>query len=301
LENFADSDAEISEFIRMYRSFDNSLSSSGHIHSDLLSSYVLYEMGEENDNKLITIIKNKINSHLEQCSICRDEYNLFTNEYKEISQHVNQSIKRDPEIASDKKKVSGIFIPGINTFRYAFAVLSVLVIGYIGLYVISSSLTPDYKTNIFDDSQNELFLTRGRTSESFQKGLNSIEKGDYNDAINFLEKDIEEHQNERSIFYTYYIIGITHLKAAESDFIGLFKSYDEDNVNLAISNLKESIEKNNSGEYENLKLDAYYYIGRAYLLNDEKESAINMLQKVIDGKGQYSKEALELISQVEKN
>jgi Tfp pilus assembly protein FimV len=81
----------------------------------------------------------------------------------------------------------------------------------------------------------------------------------------------------------------------------LFKSYDEGNVNLAIANLKESIDKNSSGDYESLKLDSYYYIGRAYLLNDDKDSARSSLQKVIDGKGRYSKEAVELIKQIEKN
>ena len=51
---------------------------------------------------------------------------------------------------------------------------------------------------------------------------------------------------------------MTYLKAAESNFLGLFTSYDKENVNLAIANLKESIDKNNSGDYESLKLDSYY-------------------------------------------
>jgi hypothetical protein len=91
------------------------------------------------------------------------------------------------------------------------------------------------------------------------------------------------------------------LKSAESDFIGLFKSYDNNQVNLAIANLKESIEKNNSGDYESLKLDAYYDIGRAYLLIDNPDSAIKSLQIVVDGKGRYSKESAQLISDLEKN
>jgi len=131
--------------------------------------------------------------------------------------------------------------------------------------------------------------------------LNAIEKGDYSKAIEFLSDDIKEHENEKSIFYTHYIIGITYLKAAESGFIGLFKSYNKNQVNLAIANLKESIDKNNSGDYESLKLDAYYYMGRAYLLNDERDSAISNFQKVIDGKGKYSKEAAQLIVNLEKN
>ena len=64
----------------------------------------------------------------------------------------------------------------------------------------------------------------------FNRDLTQLKREDYNDAIKYLSEDITEHQNEKSIFYTYYIIGITYLKSSESDFIGLFKSYDEERM-----------------------------------------------------------------------
>jgi tetratricopeptide (TPR) repeat protein len=302
LEDFSNSDEEIRSFIGVYRSLSSSLSASEHLPPDLLSSYILFEMGDEPDNKLIPYIRLKIKSHLEVCSVCRNEYNLLINEYNEIKDHVDKSIVNNTKTTVHTTKIS---LPGnftrSSSFRYTFATLAVLIVGYFSLFLISSSITPDYKKNIFAENQDGFYKTRGRTSSLFQRGLNSIEKGDYNDAIKYLSDDIREHQNEKSIFYSYYIIGITYLKAAETDFIGLFKSYDKGNVNLAIANLKESIDKNNSGDYESLKLDSYYYIGRAYLLNDDKASAVSNFQKVVDGKGKYSKEAVELIRQMEKN
>ena len=112
---------------------------------------------------------------------------------------------------------------------------------------------------------------------------------------------IIEHQNEKSIFYSHYILGITYLKASESDFIGLFKSYDQENINLAIANLKESIYKNNSGDYESLKLDSHYFLGRSYLLIDSTDVAKDNFRKVIDGKGKYFKEAADILTTLEKN
>lgn len=302
LKEFADSDEEINSFIRAYTNLDASLAASEHIHLDLLSSYILFEMGDEPNNNLIPLLKPKIKVHLDECSVCKDEYNLLINEYKDIQDHVIRSIvKNTPSSVRADKYSASIISKKSSSFRYAFATLAVLIVGYFGLLFISSSTTPDYKKNIFSNNQNDFYKTRGRTSVLFQQGLNSIEKGVYDDAIKYLSDDIREHQNEKSIFYTYYIVGITYIKAAESDFIGLFKSYDEGNVNLAIANLKESIDKNSSGDYESLKLNSYYYIGRAYLLNDDKDSARSSLQKVIDGKGRYSKEAVELIKQIEKN
>jgi len=302
LEEFANSDEEIRSFIVVYRSLNSSLDSSEHLPPDLLSSYILFEMGDEPDNKLIPYIRQKIKSHLEVCSVCRNEYNLLINEYKDIKDHVNKSIVKNTKTTVEETKIS---LPGnftrSSSFRYTFATLAILIVGYFGLFLISSSITPDYKKNIFAENQDDFYKTRGRTSSLFQLGLSSIEKGDYNDAIQYLSDDIREHQNEKSIFYSYYIVGITYLKAAESDFIGLFKSFDKGNVNLAIANLKESIDKNNSGDYESLKLDSYYYIGRAYLLIDDENSATSNFRKVVDGKGRYFKEAVELIEQMEKN
>jgi len=176
-----------------------------------------------------------------------------------------------------------------------------LIAGYLGLFSVSSLLTPYYEQNIFIQGEDEFYTTRGRTSVLFQQGLNSIENGNYEKAIKFFNEDILENKNDKSIFYSYYIIGITYLKAAESDFIGLFKSFDKQDVELAISNLRESIDKNDSGDYDNLKLDSYYYIGRAYLLIEDNDSARSSFKKVIDGKGRFAIDSKNLIGKMEKN
>jgi len=302
LEEFANSDEEIKSFISTYQKLSSSFSAAGHIPTDLLAEYILFEREEESENRLIQLLKEKIKSHLKDCIVCKNEYDSLLVEYSKVQVHVDRSIVRTAKSSLDKKK---LIIPSISRqssyFKYAFATLAVIFIAYIGLFFVSSSVTPDYKKNIFPNEQEEFYKTRGRTSPLFQKGLNAIDKGDYSKAIEFLSEDIAKHQNEKSIFYTHYIIGMTYLKAAESDFFGLFRSYNADKVNLAIANLKESVDKNNSGDYESLKLDSYYYMGRAYLLIDNSDEAISYLEKVIIGKGRYSKEAVQLIGKLEKN
>lgn len=302
LKQYADSDEEIKSFVNIYKTLSSSLTSSGHLPTDLLAFYVLNEKEDDHENKIIAMLSGQIKSHLDQCTICKNEYNELVREYSEVREHVNKSVVRTSQTSVREKNsfIPSFFKPS-TSFRYVFTTLAVFIVAYFGLFVVSTSITHDYKKNIFSNEQEDFYKTRGRTSLLFQQGLNAIDKSDYSKAIEFLSEDIQKHQNERSIFYSHYIIGITYLKASEKDFIGLFKSYDRENVNLAIANLKESIDKNNSGDYESLKLDAYYYMGRAYLLNDERESAISNFQKVIDGKGRFSKEASELIFTLEKN
>jgi len=302
LAEFSNSDDEIKSFVSSYKTLSNTLSTSGHISPDLLASYIIFERGDDSENNIVAILKEKIKSHLEVCEDCKTEYNVLKNEYSDIEQYVSKFVVRDSQSSVKEKN---FFLPSFlrtsSSFKYAFATLAVFVVAYFGLFIVSTSITPDYKKNIFTNEQEDFYKTRGRTSPLFQQGLNAIDKTDYSRAIEFLSEDIQKHQNERSIFYSHYILGITYLKASEKDYIGLFKSYDRENVNLAIANLKESIDKNNSGDYESLKLDAYYYLGRAYLLKDERDSAVRSLQKVVEGKGRYSKESAQLISDLEKN
>lgn len=301
LIEFSESDEEIKSFISIYKTLNSSLTAFGHIPTDLLASYLLFEKGDDQGNKLILLIRSKIKSHLAECSTCREEYEMLARELSEVSEHVDKAIHPEKFYEAEKKSIIPLSIfKKSATLRYAFATLSVLIVAYVGLLFISSGLIPDYKKNIFANEWEDAYKTRGRTSPLFQRGLDAIDDKEYDRAIEFLSQDIIDHQNERSIFYSHFILGITYLKASEKDFIGLFKSFNKENVNLAIANLKESIEKNDSGDYESLKLDSYYYLGRAYLLIDSTDAATANFKKVIDGKGRFSKEASELMLK-EKN
>lgn len=303
LNRFIDSDTELSSFINIYRDLNSKLSVSNHLHTDLLSSYILYESGDAPENKMIPIIKEKIKTHIQECTICKEEYDLLMNEYNDVKEHINNNVKREPKSEILNKQEFSFFTGFLNQskFRYAFAILAIFIVGYVGLFTFSSINTPYYEKNVFAQGEDGLYATRGRTSILFQQGLNSIESGDYEKAIKFLDEDILTNKSDNSIFYSYFIIGITYLKEAESDFIGLFKSFDRQDVELAISYLRESIDRNDSGDYENLKLDSYYYIGRAYLLINDNNSAKSSLQKVINGRGKFSIESQDLIEQMEKN
>jgi tetratricopeptide (TPR) repeat protein len=303
LNEFSDSDAEIRSFINLYGDLNTFLSGSKHIHTELLSSYILYEMGDEPENKLIPLIRKKIKSHLDECLICNEEYTFLINDYNEVKEHVNKSVSR--EVTQNKlHENKSSFIPVFfkqSGFRYAFTTLAVLIVSFVGLIYVSSSITPEFKKDLFQTESEDAYLTRGRTSPLFQQGLNALDEKDYLKAIEFLSKDISEHKSEKSIFYSHYILGLTYLRASESDIFGLFQSYEKENVNLAIASFKEALDKNDSGSYESLKLDTYYYLGRAYLLVDNRDSAISSLQEVIEGKGKFSNDAQQIINDLEKN
>ena len=96
------------------------------------------------------------------------------------------------------------------------------------------------------------------------------------------------------------MLGLTYIKSAESNFIGLFESYNPENVEKGIAHLLTAVEMNNTGNFQNISLNAYYYIGKAYILIDKIDDGRKYLNLVIENKGSHLKEAKELINRLEK-
>lgn len=299
LNDSIESDKDIKRLIEVYKNLKTGLADSIHIDLDMLTSYILYEKGNDPDDKIVPLIADKIKLHLNNCLRCREEYEILESDYSDVKEYLNNTFVDDS--AEQQTLMPSFLSQKFTRYRYAFATVITLIVLYIGMFTVSSVTTPDYKKNLFSAQNEDFYLTRGRTSFPFQKGLNSLDKGNYSDAINYLNIDIEKSKNESSIFYSYYILGNTYLKAAKSDFLGTFTSFNKDKVQLAIDNLKISIEKNTSGRYENLNLDANYYIGRAYLLLDDFDSAKKHLEIVVIKKGRFYNEAKTIIESMEKN
>lgn len=299
LNDSIESDKDIKRLIEVYRNLKTGLADSIHFDLDMLTSYILYEKGNVPDDKIVPLIADKIKLHLDNCLKCREEYEMLEADYSDVKEYLKNTFVDDNK--GKHNLLPSFLSQNITKYRYAFTSVITLVFLYIGMLTVSSIITPDYKKNFFSAQNEDFYLTRGRTSISFQKGLDAIDKGNYSIAINYLSLDIEKHNNESSIFYSNYILGNTYLKAAQSDFLGMFISFDKDRVRLAIDNLKTSIEKNTSGSYENLNLDANYYIGRAYMLLDDINSAKKHLEIVVNKKGRFYNEAETIIEAMEKN
>lgn len=302
LNQLTGSEAETKYLLKTYKSLKSGLPGSVHIDIDLLSSYILYEKGIKADDNLAVLLSGKIKSHLKSCSSCREEYNFLSENYSDVKLHIDNTLMQEEQ--SEKgiaEHQPSIIWRKFSNYRYAFAsVISVIII-YIGLLAVSSVTTPFYNKGLFSDRSDDIYRTRGRTSLIFQKGLDALDKGNTATAVEYFNEDIEQYGQEKSIFYTHYILGIIYLKEAESSFLGLFNSFDKEKVNLAIKNFQLSIDKNTSGNYNNLKLDAYYYLGRSYLLTNDFDTAEKYFNIVINEKGRFYNEASEMIDSIKKN
>ena len=268
-----------------------------HPDEEMLASYLMYENGEQIDDKSIPLLSEKIKLHLSECSSCKNIYESLRTDYNEVSEFVGKRFSVND--SSKKSKPDFIFSAFISksSFRYAFASLLIAGFVYLGLLTFSTLQTPDYAKNFFTN-EDEFYVTRGRTSLAFQKGLDAIENKNWDEAIKSLNEDIAGNSGESSIFYSHYVLGLTYLRSADSDFLGLFKTYDQAKVRLAVNNLEKTIALNISGNFENINLDANYYLGKAYLLLEDFEEAKTHLLYVVNKKGGLYKDAEVLLNSI---
>ena len=287
--------------VALYNSLKTNLPNIIHLDTELIGDFVLYKNEQLPDDTIIPILADKIEFHLKNCLVCNEEYKILQNEYDDVAEHLEKTIEEKEQSDETKSFFSSFALNNFSSFRYAFSTIVILGIIYLGLFTVSNFTTPDYNKNIFSTNENGFYVTRGRTSVTFQKGLDAVQKGNYDEAINLFEKDIEDHPHQSSIFYAHFITGLTYLKSAESSFLGMFQSFDNEKVKHAIENLRIAIEKNSSGNYDNLNLDAHYYLGRAYLLLGEINIAKEELAIVVESKGKYYNEAKMLIEDLAKN
>ncbi len=292
------SDDEVKKLVNVYKSLQSSLPNSLHLDINIIASYILYENGEEPEIKSVSLLAEKIRQHLSKCKLCRDEYDNLRQEFLITDKHIKASINEKNQSEKIQTPVWAVF-KNSNVFRYAFATVAVLLMLYSGLFIYSNSNLKFYEKDLFNQGSEEVYSTRGRTSLIFQKGLDAVEHGDYETAEKYFKDDIKENINDKSIFYTYYILGITQLHTAEKSFLGLFPTYDKKIVDEAIASFNKAIELNTTGNYVNINLDAFYYLGRAYLLEDDFKNAKHYLDIVTDKKGRFYNEAKELIETIE--
>ncbi len=272
---------ELRKIKETYLQLKNSLKRNDHIDEELMAEYVLHK-NNLTEGKVIVLLANKIEDHLRLCNECQELFKELNSEYSSVDEFINNTITTKPTGSEYIRK-----------FKYAFASIAAVAIIYMGLFIVSSVTTPDYKKSFLDG--NDFYTSRGRASEYFQRGLDAIDNKKYDEAVKYLHEDIAENDDDKTLFYSYFVLGITCVNKGEKDYLGLFESYNKEDVMKGIESFNKSIELNTSGNFDNLKLDANYYIAKAYLLIDDIPSAKEHLKIVVDGKGSYYKKAEELL------
>ncbi len=292
------SNPNLKDFDRIVHALTN-LTKDEHINTGILSEYVLFLNGDKSGESKLTFLIPKIEKHLLSCSKCREEFEFLSSELNEVDSFLSERI-------AQKKKPEAIQTKGLKIFRlfehvnmkYAYAAAASIILAVSSLFVTSEFTTPDYVRVSSQHSYDNFSFTRGRNSAYFTNAVTALENENYDSAISELQKDVESNPDELTTFYSYYVLGITYLTKAQSDFAGLFVSYNKKDLSAAINNFNKDLELNNSGLFKNVNSNTYYFLGKSYLLEEKFDIARKYLTKAVNNESEYSTEAEELLSSI---
>lgn len=299
LNNLIENDKEAKELFEVYKKLESSVRAFTHLSTEDIANFLLIEKGIKSFSPTENSLFEKINSHINKCTSCKEEYNLLAEEYTCLENHLSLSIKDEAQMEENKFAFLSSFISKRNNYaKYSFAFTLLIVFVYFSAFLISDFSSPNYIDSTSIKSEREFYTTRSRGTDNFQKSLSAFDNDNFGKGIKYLEKDIMDNSKDETIFYSYYILGIAYLQSAESDVLGLFISFDEAKVNEGIKNLKLSINKNNSDNFENIKFNSYYYLAKGYLMLHDIASAKIFLNKVIKNKGSKMNDAVKLLEEL---
>ncbi|MCC6551042.1 MAG: hypothetical protein IT279_13335 [Ignavibacteriaceae bacterium] len=234
----------------------------------------------------------EIQSHIERCPICREEYLSLKDDLPEFKKPAGQP-KPSPVVVNRKKKKLSLK----RILYYPVRIAAVFFTGWLAVYSASELSKPEaIRYGTADITQDG--VSRALTSETFSETHTLVSEERYDEAISLLLQQITEEPEGTSAFYLHYTAGKLYLLSAQSDILGMFTSYDDKKVALAQKEFLLAIEKNYSGKYENISYDASFYLAKTYILQNNFSKGKELLEYVAGTKGSKSREAAELLSKL---
>jgi tetratricopeptide (TPR) repeat protein len=304
LDTLLNDDPEAMKFFKTYTEIEKTLERQ-HLGLEELRDYVLIKNGSEPENNEILKRLPGIEKHLRSCSKCSEEFRFLNNEYREVETFLAGEMHSEQVKAGSVKTETAPASPKRNYSRYYYSIAASAALVYVILLFISNAATPEMHRYAAISDKSDFYLhfyiTRGKATDEFQQSIRALEEEDYESAILHLKKDIELNPEDKTIFYSYYIIGLSYLETAENSFMGLFPAYNKLKAKNALENFRMCIENNKSGRFPDITYNSFYYSAKACLMLNDVDTARMYLRKVIEAKGSKMSEAENLLKELEQN
>ena len=298
LNNFLKEEPEADEFYNSYKKLGSAFLSSRHLTIDELADYVLIKNGLEPEQKINLKNIPLFDEHIRRCPKCVDKMKFYNKEYSDVENYVGTQFDSGREEKVRVLDSQTISAPKFNFSRFSFIGISAMVIVFFSLLVISNLSTSKYYKLASLGQTVDMSGSRGRTTDDFELSMKALEDKEYQSAIEYLKSDIDLNSKDETIFYSYYILGLTYLETTEKNVLGLFPSFDKSSAELALQNFKKTIEKNTSGKFQNVNLDAYFFAAKVSLMVDDTKSAKEYLNIVVNDKGSKMNEARQILNEL---
>lgn len=291
------------------------LKPAAHIDFDQLVQYGIYLSDPKHPDYDGEVLNEEqianIKSHINRCSDCRNIVDEVKQEYEEIESFLKTEGVPDTtwkKMAPVRKKESQFsirFTNFLDTIQgFLFPVNSRLVPAAIVVLLVLVWFSPLFRgsnrilsplTTV--DKGSVQYLTRGSGSLLLNAGLSAFQSDNYQKAIDNLERYCEQNGQNPDLAYVHEILGISYLINAKNDFLGRFRSYDKTEIEAGINHLNRVLQ---TSKNMRMREDAYWYLGKAFLIKNDETAARGAFNNVIHLNGKRAEAAQQMVEKLDE-
>jgi hypothetical protein len=247
----------------------------------------------------IDVIEKNCRDNKEWSNIKAD----LEDEYHNLLETIRQSSFSQLSSAADRRPALSKFrlllhpfslLPQSRIPRFALVFASALVIVFGLLASISLIVTPGYYEGTTIEPAT--FTSRGE-SNVLGLGLEALHRRDYTVAHGFFHRTIQENPHSEAAFFASYLSGSVHLISARRNFLGLFLSFDQAQVDsgmVELSYVLEGVRTLEKGRF--LEEQCRFALGQAYLMKGDISDARQEFERVIQLNGVKNHESVKILS-----
>ncbi len=180
--------------------------------------------------------------------------------------------------------------------QFGFVAALVLVLVWVSPLFRGSDHAYYRLASIQFEKEDLAFLTRNTSEQLLSEGMFAFDQGRYEQAIQKFDQFIATNADQAALSNAHYLTGVAHLNQATSDFLGRFLAVDAGRVESAIQNLNAAIPLTDN---LHVKENVYWFLGKAYLLQQNGGEAKEVFKKVGDLNGTRLKDAQEILQKIE--
>lgn len=292
----------------------HSLKGTNHLSDEQLTRFIISEnFPEEPDydgRELSTYKAIQTGNHLRACTLCRERFEEMKVEFETLESFVSESIAVDLDLKKNVLKnlvydIKDMVIrwnerwktllnsPQQKVVYISAAGIAVLLLLIWFLPILTNSDVPYSKLGRLENTEIT-FLTRSAGVDNLQQSISDFNTGNYSLAVDELESFILEHPEDPNKEIAQYVCGLAYLFLANS-VDEKTELLQDQSIEKGIRHLQAVLSISVNKRFQE---GCNWYIGKAYLMKKDKQTAIEYFTKVQNSKGRKAQKAKEILAEL---
>ncbi len=280
-----------------------------HIDGERLTRFAIHRAAptepDYDQARLSGVEIQQIESHVSECPRCRLAVDSIITQYHEMDRFLAEA--GVPPVSIDRASLWVLVRGGLeralsrakNVFIFPPSYPAGVALGVLLVIVVmwtSPWLRDPYHQLTFVEATETSFLTRDAGS-ALADGISLMNEGRYSEAITLLEPFSDGESDDRLRNYAHYISGLAWVYEARTEVFGRVLVYSESRLDRAIEHLETVTESSQNGR---VLEDAYWLLGKAHLMKQDADRALEAFTEVEQLEGRRAVEARQLIQAIEE-